>query len=96
LSEQENEYFNILGLKLRRDFDLGDLIHLIFIMAAVIGLAMAGEQWKTTVELQMQQVTEVEKAQHFRVQALETDFEMIDERLSRMEGKIDSIDRAVK
>lgn len=75
---------------------LGDIIHLIIIIAAVVGLALAGEQWKTTVELQMAHVTNAMLHQDQRVDVLANQYSGIDERLSRMEGKLDSIDRAVK
>ncbi len=92
----DTEGSNLNEFRVRREISLSDIIHTILIVAAFIGLALAGEQWKTTVEIQMQQVTTVLQHQSSEITGLGNEFYSIDERLSRMEGQLGTINRQTK
>ena len=86
----------LLGFRISPEISFGHLLQLLLILASAIALALGGQKWVTSVEYEIKSLGKVVIEENHQINQLDQKYERIDERLSRVEGTVDSISKAVK
>ena len=96
MANLQSNTIRFLGVNITPEINFGHILQLIMIIVAGVGLALGGQRWITAVEYEIKGLTQTIVQENLHISRLDDKYETIDERLSRMEGKVDSIDKAVK